>query len=59
MMHSGPPLDMIAPDLDLVSIDNYYGIGESNRSETDGTVEVEWVRQFAEREMYPRMHPHQ
>ena len=50
---------MIAPDLDLVSIDNYYGIGESNRSETDGTVEVEWVRQFAESEMYPRMHPHQ
>eukprot|EP01052_Picozoa_sp_SAG31_P005399 SAG31_NODE_237_length_19590_cov_13.149915_5_plen_341_part_00 len=49
----GPPLDKIAPDLDLISVDLYRGYSPSD---VNGTVEAVKAREFAHREIYPRLH---
>ena len=47
---------MVAPDLDLISIDLYKGYLPSD---DNGTAEAVAARAFVEKEVYPRLHPHQ
>lgn len=49
-------LDKIAPDLDWVSVDIYKGYSPAD---SNGTAEAAAVRAFVEKELYPRMAPHQ
>ena len=52
----GPPLDKVAPDLDLISVDLYEGYLPSD---PNGTAEAVAARAFVEKEVYPRLAPHQ
>eukprot|EP01045_Picozoa_sp_COSAG04_P017489 COSAG04_NODE_1550_length_6380_cov_2.250597_2_plen_164_part_00 len=52
----GPPLDKVAPDLDLISVDLYAGYLPSD---PNGTAEAVAARAFVEKEVYPRLAPHQ
>jgi hypothetical protein len=52
----GPPLDKIAPDLDFVSIDLYKGFLPTD---DNGTAEAIAARAFVEKEVYPKLAPHQ
>jgi hypothetical protein len=53
---AGPPLDMVAPDLDYISIDTYKGY---TPDDSNGTAEAVAARAFVEKEVYPRLAPHQ
>ena len=50
----GPPLDKVAPDLDLISVDLYEGYLPSD---PNGTAEAVAARAFVEKEVYPRLAP--
>jgi hypothetical protein len=52
----GPPLDKVAPELDYISIDLYKGY---TPDDSNGTAEAVAARAFVEKEVYPRLAPHQ
>ena len=54
--HAGPPLDKVAPELDYISIDLYEGY---TPDDNNGTAEAVAARAFVEKEVYPRLAPHQ
>lgn len=52
----GPPLDKIAPDLDIISVDVYKGFLPTD---SNGTEEAIAARKLAVNDVYPRMARHQ
>ena len=52
----GPPLDKVAPDLDIVSVDVYKGF---TMEDSNGSAEAVAAQKLAVEEVYPRLWPHQ